>query len=336
MKVSVVIPVYNGAHFVIKSYQSIIDQKLGDFELLYINNNSTDTTEFEIKKLQQKDVRIHYHFQPKQGAAIARNMGIKSAKGDYVYVFDVDDEIYPDALNRMITVLDSNPTTDAVFGKMVKSYKGISETVKPSDETHEVILKDAPYWGLHWFSSLLNVVGPPAFLYRKRVFETIGLYNEELENDEDTALDIKLGMISNVAFLDTYVYLYFKHNNSTIQQTKKKGGMIFHTWKRYTKEHFRFFLENDVPLRYKELLFGQLFSMMGKLIYHTEGFKNRKRQFEDLLVDIEPLIVPSYIKFYLTILVFLPLKPLLKFYVYYLSPWYVEKHIRTHFNFKVD
>lgn len=334
MKVSVIIPIFNGADFVLKSYQSIINQNLIDFELIYVNNNSTDSTEDEIKTLQHKDARIHYFFQPKQGAAPARNMGIKKAKGDYVYVFDVDDEIYPNALNRMIHVLDGYPNVDAVFGKMVKSYNDILDTEKPIDETNEVILKDPPYWGIHWFSSLRHVVGPPAFLYRKKVFDKIGFYNEDLKNDEDTALDIKLGMTSNVAFLDTYVYLYFKHHNSTIQQTKKKGRMIFHTWNRYTKEHLPFYLENDVPFRFKEILFGQLFGSMGKLICHTNSFKKRKQQMNDIQNDIKPLLVPIFIKLYLTILVFLPHKPLLKFYVYYLSPWYVNKQLKTQFKFK--
>jgi hypothetical protein len=166
------------------------------------------------------------------------------------------------------------------------------------------------------------------------VFDNIGVYNEDLKNDEDTALDIKLGMTSNVAFLDTYVYLYYKHQNSTIQQTKHSGGLIFHTWNRLTKEHLPFYLHNKVPDQFKEILFRQLFSIMGKLIYYTEGFNNRRKRNKVLLKEIRPVIVPFYIKFYLAILVFLPFKPLLKLYVYYISPQYVNKHLKSHFNFK--
>lgn len=329
MKLSVVIPVYNGADFIQKSYNSIINQHIDDFEIIYVDNNSTDTSVKGIENLLEKDSRVKLFVQTKQGAAPARNMGIEKARGDYIYVFDVDDEIYPDALNKMITVLDNHPSMEAVFGKMVKSYQGISQTEKPKDETDSVVLKETPYWGLYWFSSLRNVVGPPAFLYRKNVFKKIGLYNELLKNDEDTALDIKLGMTCQVAFLDTYVYLYFKHHNSTIQLTKKEGGMIFHTWKRLIHEHLLFYLNNKVPFQFKEKLFRQLFKSMGKLIYYTKGLNNRIQKRKEILNDIKPLRVPFYIKCYLTILVVLPIQPLLKFYIYYLSQWYVSRFLKN-------
>ena len=120
MKLSVVIPVYNGADFINKSYNSIINQNIKDFEILYVDNNSTDDSVKEIESLKEKDSRVKLLFQPKQGAAPARNMGINNASGGYVYVFDVDDEIYPKALQNMINVLDQNDGVDAVFGKMVK------------------------------------------------------------------------------------------------------------------------------------------------------------------------------------------------------------------------
>src|SRR5690606_29429359 len=217
----------------------------------------------------QTDARVKLLIQTKQGAAPARNKGIEKAQGDYMYVFDVDDEIYPGALNKMVGVLDSYPDMDAVFGKMVKSYQGITETEKPMDETHEIIFKEKPYWGLYWFSSLRHVVGPPAFLYRRTVFDKIGVYNEDIKNNEDTALDIKLGMTCNIACLDSYVYLYFKHTESTIEQTKRKIPRAFMVWPRLVKEHVPFYLEQETPKRFQELLFSQLFQSMGRQLVFT-------------------------------------------------------------------
>src|SRR5690606_10978216 len=107
-----------------------------------------------------------------------------------------------------------NPNVDAVVGKMVKSHKDLQNTVKPADETNEVTFKEKPYWGMKWFSSLRNVVGAAAFLYRKSVFDTIGNYNVNISMGTDTAVDIKLGMLCNVAYINTYIYLYFKHFDS--------------------------------------------------------------------------------------------------------------------------
>ncbi|WP_191859181.1 glycosyltransferase family 2 protein [Hanstruepera ponticola] len=329
MKLSVVIPVYNGAEFILKSYHSILSQDIDDFELLYVDNNSADNSIEIIKKLQLEDQRVILLDQTKQGASAARNKGIASAKGDYVYIFDVDDEIYPGALQKMITVLDASPSLDAVFGKMVKSQKSILKTVKPDNETHEVIIKEKPFWGLYWFSSLANVVGPPAFLYRKDVFKSIGLYNESLLIGEDTAFDIKLGMLCNVAFLDMYIYLYFRHVSSTNQSAKINNEMVFHTWKRFTLEHLPFYFNHKVPREYTKILFLELYRMMGKIICRTQGFTNRKIRLQNLKAEVSPLKLPFLIHTYLVILVFLPMTILLKFYVYYLSDWYSDKHLKN-------
>ena len=133
---SVIIPVYNAERFIEKSYNSIINQQIDDFEIIYVNNNSIDNTQLEIDRISTKDARVTSFFQKKQGTSFARNLGISKASGDYVYIFDVDDEIYPNALKKMLEVLDNDKNMDAVFGKMVKSSKSISDTIKPVSYTH--------------------------------------------------------------------------------------------------------------------------------------------------------------------------------------------------------
>lgn len=327
MKLSVIIPVYNGADFIEKSYNSIINQQLVDFEILYVDNNSKDNSVEKIESLIQTDARVKLLIQTKQGAAPARNKGIEKAQGDYMYVFDVDDEIYPGALNRMIGVLDSYPDMDAVFGKMVKSYKGISETKKPTDETHEIIFKEKPYWGLYWFENLKHVVGPPAFLYRSNVFSKIGYYNEEIKIAEDTALDIKLGMTCNVAFLDTYVYLYFKHALSTIEMAKKNEDLVSMHWSRFVKSHLPFYLENEVPIKYKELLYSYLYKTIAKIIYNTKGHTNRRKILNKLLTEIRPLKPPFLLMLFLQLLTLIPFSVFLKLYIYYLVPYYIKNYL---------
>ncbi len=327
MKLSVVIPVYNGADFIEKSYHSILNQQLDHFEILYVDNNSKDQSVEKINELVLLDSRVKLFVQTKQGAAPARNKGIEQAQGDYIYIFDVDDEIYPKALHKMIQVLDAYPETDAVFGKMIKSYTGISETVKPGDETDTVIFNEQPYWGLFWFENLKHVVGPPAFLYKKRVFTKIGVYNEAIKNTEDTAFDIKLGMTCNVAFLDIYVYLYFKHDVSTIQMAKKHEDLVSLHWTRFVKSHLPFYLEHDVPLRYKELLYAYLYQTIGKIICSTASSTKRKLKLQELLDEIQPVKLPYLLKLYLKLLTVFPFSVFLKLYVYYLVPFYIKNYI---------
>lgn len=316
MKVSVVIPVYNGADFIQKSYQAIQNQQLTDFEIIYVDNNSTDTSSDQVRELMQLDSRVSLYFQTKQGAGPTRNLGIAHATGDYIYLLDIDDDIYPNAINTMLAVLEAHSNLEAVFGKMVKSDQSIAKTPKPSVDTFDVVMKSAPYWGLRWFSNLKYVVGPPAFLYRRTVFERIGGYNEALRVGQDTAFDIKLGMLCDIAFLDMYVYLYYKHQVSTTHIVKNTLPRAFMVWPRLVNEHLPFYLEHEVPARFKQLLFAQLYQSLGRQLLFTKGLRKRAKLREQLLSDLQAIAVPIDIRAYLVILVLFPFEPVGKVYRY--------------------
>ncbi len=325
MILSVIIPVFNAEDFIQKSYASIVDQDIEDIEILYVDNNSTDGSVQKINSLIEKDDRITLLHQLKKGAAPTRNKGLQHASGKYIYLFDVDDDIFPNALKDMLEALESNKEIDAVFGKMIKSNKSILETPKSNDETFELRLKERPFWGLKWFSDLRSVVGPPAFLYRASVFYKIGYYNEALRIGQDTALDIRLGMLCNVAFLDRYVYLYFKHEASTIQKVKKKTPRAFMVWPRLVMEHLPFYQHHSVPLQFKTLLFAQIFQSMARQICHTSGLRKRYALKQQLLSEIKSIDVPFSIRFYLSILVVLPFESLRKIYGYHIVPAEIKK-----------
>lgn len=320
MVFSIIIPVYNGADFIVKAYQSIIQQNIEDFEILFVDNNSTDASVEKIKEVQTKDTRVKLLKQTIQGAAAARNEGIEHAQGEYLYMFDVDDQIFPNALKKMKKVLDEHSETDAVFGKMKKSFQNIGELEKPSDETNEVVVKNKPYWGLRWFSDLRTVVGPPAFLYRREVFFKIGAYNVSLYTGEDTAFDIKLGMLCNVAFIDRYIYLYLKHNTSTTDRIKKKKDRVFMQWPRYVKSHLPFYIEHEVPYEFKQILFKTIFVSLGRMLNLTNGVKERQKLKKQLFKDIKLVKIPLLIRLYLEILIFFNFKYVFKFYIYYWIP----------------
>ncbi|MDB9961757.1 glycosyltransferase [Oceanihabitans sp.] len=326
MKLSVIIPAYNAERFILKSYHSILNQDIKDFEIIYVDNNSSDATLKEIKKLSAIDDRVNGYIQEVQGAGPTRNKGLANANGKYLYFFDVDDEIYPGALNKMITVLDNNSNVEAVFGKMVKSNRGICDTVKPQNETDSVILKPTPHWGLYWFSSLKNAVGPPAFLYRKEVFDKIGNYNVDLRIGQDTALDIKLGMTCNVAFLDTYIYLYYKHEASTIEQFKETTSRATLQWPRFVKEHLPFYLNLNAGVEFNRMFLRQLYIILAKQIYLTKGISKRFRFKKKLLSEIKPLRPSLIIRLYLIFLVIFPYSFVMKFYSYYIVPYIVKNN----------
>jgi hypothetical protein len=208
---------------------------------------------------------------------------------------------------------------------MLKTDRNLATFEGNLEETHKLQFEEKPYWGLQWFSNFGSVVGEGAFMHRRSVFQKVGLYTEQLPIiGTDLAFDIKLGMTCNLAFIDTYVYLYFKHEVSLIQGVKKKMPRAFMVWPRLVKEHLPFYLTNETPTKFNCLLFSQLFQSMGRQIVFTKGLKERKRLKQQLFNDINALGIPLSIRLYLSLLVILPLETLRKVYGYHLVPYVVK------------
>ena len=106
--ITVIINVYNGEKFINKCLDSIINQTYKNLEILVINDGSTDNTLSIIKTY--KDKRIKLITTKNQGLSLSRNIGIESAKGDYLYFIDVDDFIEPDTIEYLYNLNKNNNT----------------------------------------------------------------------------------------------------------------------------------------------------------------------------------------------------------------------------------
>ena len=320
--ISVIIPVYNAQNFIHNAFQFIKNQNVDlPLEIIFVDNNSTDNSFEMLSELSSSHENVFVYQQTIQGAAATRNKGLQEARGAFIYFFDVDDQLFSDSLKALSQVLIENPDIEAVFGKMLKSNKSVKQINSfDLDETNQLILKEKPYWGMKWFKDLSSVVGPPAFMYRKTVFDKIGHYEENLYTGEDTALDIKLGVLANIAKIDKYIYLYLKHDSSTTDILKKEKSREFMQWPRITKSHLPFYLSGNANKEFGKILFRKIFSSMGKMICEKKTYQQRKNVFKQLCQDIQPLKTPSLLKSILKILVVLPQGHLLKFYLYYLVP----------------
>ena len=92
-------PIYNVAQYLEETLDSILNQSLTDFEVIAVNDGSTDNSEEILKKYQQKDRRIIYFSQENQGQSVARNLALQHASGEYIYMMDSDDVLSgPDVL----------------------------------------------------------------------------------------------------------------------------------------------------------------------------------------------------------------------------------------------
>ena len=104
---SIIIPVYNKETFLENTIKSVLQQSFTDFELIIINDGSTDNSESKIKSFS--DPRITYLKKENGGVSTARNLGIEMAAASYITFIDADDYWYPNFLEEMVSSIEQFP-----------------------------------------------------------------------------------------------------------------------------------------------------------------------------------------------------------------------------------
>ncbi len=115
-KVSVVIPTYNYAGYIPQAIESVLAQNFGDFELLIIDDHSSDETVEVVSKFAGKDTRISFRVNPQNIGMVENwNLCLREAKGEYIKYLFADDLLYsPDAIGQMVAALDAEPGASMV------------------------------------------------------------------------------------------------------------------------------------------------------------------------------------------------------------------------------
>lgn len=112
-KVSVIIPCYNAMKFLPKTVNSVLEQTYQNFEIIIVNDGSTDNIEQWVSTLE--DQRVHLVSQVNQGQSAARNTGIKHSSGEYIAFLDSDDLWNPQKIEKQVYLLDANPQVGLVY-----------------------------------------------------------------------------------------------------------------------------------------------------------------------------------------------------------------------------
>lgn len=116
VEVSVIVPIYNVAPYLEKGIISILNQSFRNFELVCIDDGSTDNSLEVIKKLSSQDSRINVYSKKNSGVGDTRNFGLKLAKGKYIYFFDPDDFVDPKLLYDNYTLIEKTNAEVILFG----------------------------------------------------------------------------------------------------------------------------------------------------------------------------------------------------------------------------
>ncbi len=183
-KVSIILPAYNGEKFIKETLESLLGQTYHDFEILAVDDGSTDSTADIVKSFDDKRVK-YFHKENSGNQAIPRNFGIKQAKGEYIAFCDQDDLWYPEKLERQMAVNDKNAgiivaSTDVVdsHGKKIGA-RYVPDGYMDSSESFRMLLEED-------FITACSAVFP------KKVLDEVGLLREDLSGNDDYNLWLKI------------------------------------------------------------------------------------------------------------------------------------------------
>lgn len=207
--VSIVLPTYNGSAYLVESLESILRQTFSNWELIAVDDCSTDETGDILEAYAKKDSRIQViHNQTNQKLPASLNIGFREASGKYL-TWTSDDNIYREtALQRMKELLDANPS---VF----LTYAQIHFINADGTPNHEVSYRYEP-------SRLIlhDVIGA-CFMYRREVLDEIGEYDTGLFCVEDHDYWIRIAERHPIHHIPEILYDYRWHDGS-LTATKKE------------------------------------------------------------------------------------------------------------------
>ena len=220
-KISVIVPVYNTEMYLRECIESVLFQTFSDFELLLINDGSTDSSGAICDEYAEKDSRVRVFHKENGGVTSARKLGVLESCGEYIFLLDADDYIYKNSLVNLLTNMKEE--YDLVISNCMKK-----ETFE-SDEYLRILLLDNKYkapWGKLYRTSLLK---------DNYVFET----SRYFKVGEDFLMQLRMmkNMHNKVHCITSDCY-YYRDNNESISNTfiptleyeiemiKEVGGII--------------------------------------------------------------------------------------------------------------
>lgn len=150
--VSIILCTYNRAPLLPAAIRSVLHQTYPDWELVIIDDGSSDDTRTIVRSFQRKDTRIVYHSQTNRGLARARNAGLRLAQGDLLTFIDSDDEWLPSHLERRVRFMEKHPGVDLIHGGVrLIGPRSKHSVVDLTDRTKRIHLSKCHIGGTFFF-----------------------------------------------------------------------------------------------------------------------------------------------------------------------------------------
>lgn len=276
VKVSVILPIYNVAPYLEETFTSLLNQSLKDIEIIAVNDGSTDDSGAIIKRYQQKDSRIISFTQENKGQSAARNLALRHATGEYIYMMDSDDLLTdPDALQTCYEYAEKNQADFIFFDGDSFSEEGVHRTSWNTKRTH-LVDENVQYDGEGLLDLMLNTRTHNCVVWllfiRRAYLEHIGLtFYEGIIHEDELFTTILTLNSSNVYCLkrcfvghrlraaSTMIINYSKRNMNCYltvadELLRFRQTPIIHKFLRYTLSKV-FYTGHLIPFRQKPAVF---------------------------------------------------------------------------------
>lgn len=224
-KISIIIPVYNSVNYLEQAIDSVKMQKYPNFEIILVDDGSSDGSERLCDILAEQDNRIRVIHSINEGPALARNKGLDQADGKYIYFMDSDDYLNPGVFSTIIPVLEEQGYEMVVFNYQKINQKGeilsnshFKEGIYKFQNTEDkirFILQNVFTYSIGW--ELWNRV------YRRDIIEKNHIRFVDANYAEDLYfLLCYLGCIDNMICINHKFYNYLIHSNSLMDKSTKQ------------------------------------------------------------------------------------------------------------------
>ncbi len=232
MAVSVILPTYNRANLIGDAIQSVLDQTYTGFELIVVDDGSTDDTANLVQSFN--DNRIRYIYQPNGGVSNARNHGVRQAKHDLITFLDSDDAYLPHKLQKQVDYFQTHP--DTVF--LYSSYLFMDADLNLIETRHLHIQGRA-------FRSLLRrcEIPTPTVMMKRCVFESVGGFDEGLTLLEDVDLWWRIAARHPIALVGEPLVQVRWHPSNTVRDPRRLEHAYFHA---LSKHHLSGLLRRQI------------------------------------------------------------------------------------------
>lgn len=227
MKVSVIIPVYNAEKYLVECLDSIVHQTLSDIEIICVNDGSADNSLSILEFYSQKDSRIKIINQKNSGPGVARNTGINSAKGEYIFFVDSDDTIFPETLEKMYNKASLLDLDICVCRSYEYNIETKTQSLIPLGT--KLPLKEV-FSSLDVNESIFLLFGgwPWDKLYRTALIKDNNIAFPNLKNSEDTYfVYIALILSNRISILKDFLIMHKMNISTSVSKTRESDFDAF-------------------------------------------------------------------------------------------------------------